>query len=199
MYKWTGPVNKETQDDFARRSNLSCVRRHKIQTASAQATFAEAEKPAAASAAAPPDVTMMLALQASTAQSRQDDRRCHQDDARRLDPRRASFACIVTGGPALLARDAFKACSNGVRGRVAAPFASLRACSSNAMIEQIGDFQKRRTTDRCRLARNAAFVAQPAKCGSELAGFFYRPTIFALSAATSRRGVGPDPALTGWS
>jgi len=109
MYKWTGPVNKETQDDFARRSNLSCVRRHKIQTASAQATFAEAEKPAAASAAAPPDVTMMLALQASTAQSRQDDRRCHQDDARRLDPRRASFACIVTGGPALLARDAFKA------------------------------------------------------------------------------------------
>jgi hypothetical protein len=28
---------------------------------------------------------------------------------------------------------------------------------------------------------------------------FHRPTIFALSAATSRRGVGPDPALTGWS
>jgi hypothetical protein len=38
-------------------------------------------------------------------------------------------------------------------------------------------------------------------------GLFYRPTIFALSAtqrdrrgfAESRRGVGPDPALTGWS
>jgi len=100
---------KKRRTVFARRGNLACFRRHKIQTAAAQAAFAEAEKPAAASAAAPPDATMMLTLDASTAQSRQDDRRCHQDDARRLGPRRASFACIVTGGPALLARDAFKA------------------------------------------------------------------------------------------
>jgi hypothetical protein len=82
MYKRTGPVNKETQTMLRAAGNPSCVRRHKIQTASAQAKFAEAEKPAAASAAAPPDVTMMLALEASTAQSRRDDRRCHQDDAR---------------------------------------------------------------------------------------------------------------------
>jgi hypothetical protein len=97
-------------------------------------------------------------------------------------------------------------CSNGVRRRVAAPFASLHAGSS--MIEQM--VTSKLTHNRqvhCRPARtphsppNKRNVVLSWQAFLSTDNFFAQCCYPARSSRMvgSRRGVGPDPALTGWS
>jgi len=121
-------------------------------------------------------------------------------------------ACVVTGGAgvALLARAdlILRRGSNGVRSRVAASLAGYHAGSSMAMTEQIGDFQTdaqptgalqpARTPHPSPNKRNVVLSWQAFLSNDNFrAQCCYRAR--SPRMVGSRRGVGPDPALTGWS